>query len=148
MLLDSPLNKAGLLQIYFRTHKNVLVEVSPQCRIPRTFDRFCGLMGKESRPSSMQIAFHEHSSSIGFLLVQLLHKMSIRAEGSPVKLLNVIKNPVTDHLPIGCRKYLMTYNTDHFMLPRSFAEVCLSCFRALYHHHCFRRFTMRNRTNQ
>jgi hypothetical protein len=46
MLLDSPLNKAGLLQIYFRTNKNVLVEVSPQCRIPRTFDRFCGLMGK------------------------------------------------------------------------------------------------------
>lgn len=46
MLLDSPLNKAGLLQVYFRTHKNVLVEVSPQCRLPRTFDRFCGLMGE------------------------------------------------------------------------------------------------------
>ncbi|KAI6174558.1 hypothetical protein M3Y97_01003900 [Aphelenchoides bicaudatus] len=98
MLLDSPLNKAGLLQIYFRTTKNVLVEVAPQCRIPRTFDRFCGLM------------------------VQLLHKMSIRAEGSPIKLLNVIKNPVSDHLPVGCRKYLMSYNTDNFIMPNTFAQ--------------------------
>ena len=34
------------------------------------------------------------------LMVQLLHKLSIRAVGSTEKLLNVIKNPVTDHLPI------------------------------------------------
>jgi rRNA small subunit pseudouridine methyltransferase Nep1 len=46
MLLDSPLNKAGLLQIYIHTEKNVLIEINPQTRIPRTFDRFCGLMGK------------------------------------------------------------------------------------------------------
>lgn len=45
-LLDSPLNRAGKLRVFFRTTKNVLVDVSPQCRIPRTFDRFCGLMGK------------------------------------------------------------------------------------------------------
>jgi rRNA pseudouridine-1189 N-methylase Emg1 (Nep1/Mra1 family) len=44
-LLDSPLNKAGLLQIYIRTAKGVCIEVSPHTRIPRTFKRFCGLMG-------------------------------------------------------------------------------------------------------
>ena len=44
MLLDSPLNRAGLLQVYIHTAKNVLIEVHPQTRIPRTFDRFCGLM--------------------------------------------------------------------------------------------------------
>lgn len=44
-LLDSPLNKAGLLQIYIQTKKNVLIEVSPHLRIPRTFKRFAGLMG-------------------------------------------------------------------------------------------------------
>ncbi len=49
--------------------------------------------------------------------------MSIRAEGSPVKLLNVVKNPVGDHLPTGCRKYLMTYSTDNFMLPAQFASL-------------------------
>jgi len=46
MLMDSPLNRAGLLQVYIHTQKNVLIEVNPQTRIPRTFDRFCGLMGK------------------------------------------------------------------------------------------------------
>lgn len=44
-LLDSPLNKAGKLQVYVHTTKNVLIEVNPQVRIPRTFKRFCGLMG-------------------------------------------------------------------------------------------------------
>ncbi|RYE99995.1 MAG: hypothetical protein EOO41_00165 [Methanobacteriota archaeon] len=44
-LLDSPLNKAGLLQVYIETVNNVLVEVSPHTRIPRTFKRFAGLMG-------------------------------------------------------------------------------------------------------
>ena len=55
ILLDSPLNKAGLLRLFVRTEKGVLIEVSPQIRIPRTFKRFSGLM------------------------CQLLHKLSIRA---------------------------------------------------------------------
>lgn len=46
MLLDSPLNRAGMLQVYIHTEKNVLIEINPQTRIPRTFPRFCGLMGK------------------------------------------------------------------------------------------------------
>lgn len=45
-LLDSPLNKAGLLQVYIHTAKGVLIEVNPHVRIPRTFKRFSGLMGK------------------------------------------------------------------------------------------------------
>ncbi|GBP67342.1 Ribosomal RNA small subunit methyltransferase NEP1 [Eumeta japonica] len=45
MLMDSPLNRAGLLQVYIHTEKNVLIEINPQTRIPRTFKRFSGLMG-------------------------------------------------------------------------------------------------------
>lgn len=37
------------------------------------------------------------------VVVQLLHKFSIRSEGG-MKLLKVIKNPVTDHLPVGVKK--------------------------------------------
>lgn len=44
-LLDSPLNKAGRLQVYIHTAKGVLIEVNPAVRIPRTFKRFGGLMG-------------------------------------------------------------------------------------------------------
>ncbi|KAI9207831.1 Alpha/beta knot methyltransferase [Polychytrium aggregatum] len=83
-LLDSPLNKAGLLQVYIHTTKNVLIEVNPHVRIPRTFKRFCGLM------------------------VQLLHKLSIRSVNGPEKLLKVIKNPILDHLPPNCRKITMS----------------------------------------
>jgi len=83
MLFDSPLNKNGLLQVYVRTNKNVLFEIDPQTRIPRTYKRFAGLM------------------------VQLLHEFkiqSVEGEGSKT-LLKVIKNPVTMHLPMGCKKF-------------------------------------------
>lgn len=83
-LLDSPLNKAGLLQIYIHTAKGVLIEVNPHVRIPRTFKRFSGLM------------------------VQLLHKLSIRGQNGPEKLLKVIKNPVTDHLPANTIKLTLS----------------------------------------
>lgn len=46
MLMDSPLNRAGLLQVFVKTERNVLIEIDPQTRIPRTFRRFAGLMGK------------------------------------------------------------------------------------------------------
>ncbi|KKY28174.1 putative rna processing protein [Phaeomoniella chlamydospora] len=85
-LLDSPINKAGKLQIYIHTAKGVLIEVSPTVRIPRTFKRFAGLM------------------------VQLLHKLSIRSTNSQEKLLKVIKNPITDHLPPNCRKVTLSFD--------------------------------------
>lgn len=87
MLMDSPLNRAGLLQVYIRTEKNVLIEINPQTRIPRTFKRFAGLM------------------------VQLLHKFSVRANEHSAKLLQVIKYPVTDHLPVGCKKIAMSFSS-------------------------------------
>lgn len=87
-LLDSPVNKAGKLQIYIHTAKGVLIEVSPTVRIPRTFKRFAGLM------------------------VQLLHRLSIRSTNSQEKLLKVIKNPITDHLPPNCRKVTLSYDAE------------------------------------
>ncbi|MCO5576535.1 hypothetical protein L7F22_030346 [Adiantum nelumboides] len=45
-ILDSPLNKAGKLKgLYVMTDTKVLIQVNPHIRIPRTFKRFCGLMG-------------------------------------------------------------------------------------------------------
>jgi rRNA small subunit pseudouridine methyltransferase Nep1 len=79
-LLDSPLNKAGRMKLYIHTETNVLIEVNPKCRLPRTFQRFAGLM------------------------VQLLHKLKIRATDGPEVLLKCIKTPVTQHLPPGSIK--------------------------------------------
>lgn len=44
--------------------------------------------------------------------VQLLHKFSIKASDSPQKLMRVIKNPISDHLPVGCRKYAMSFSAS------------------------------------
>jgi len=106
MLFDSPLNRAGLLQVYVRTANNVLIEINPATRIPRTFKRFAGLM------------------------VQLLHKYSITASDSSLKLMKVIKNPITDHLPAGCRKILMSYSADGIkrpsqLVPESEEPICI-----------------------
>ena len=99
MLLDSPLNRAGLLQIYIHTNKQVLIEVNPQTRIPRTFDRFC-------------------------LMVQLLHKLSIRASETSQKLLKVIKNPISDHLPAGCPKYSTSFTADKMLKHEEIPSIC------------------------
>ncbi|KAI8607507.1 Alpha/beta knot methyltransferase, partial [Chytriomyces sp. MP71] len=40
--------------------------------------------------------------------VQLLHKLSIRSVSGPEKLLKIIKNPITDHLPPNARKITMS----------------------------------------
>jgi rRNA small subunit pseudouridine methyltransferase Nep1 len=81
-LMDSPLNKAGLLQVFIHTNKNQLITIDPQTRIPRTYKRFCGLM------------------------VQLINELKIQSveEEGKRTLLKVIKNPITQHIPIDCRK--------------------------------------------
>lgn len=43
-VLDSPLNKAGKMKLFVHTEKNVLIEINPKTRLPRTFKRFSGLM--------------------------------------------------------------------------------------------------------
>ena len=83
-LIDSPLNKSGGLQVYIKTTKGVLIEVNPAIRIPRTFKRFSGL------------------------IVQLLHKMKIKAGNTSTTLMKVIKNPFSQHLPPGTHVYGMS----------------------------------------
>ncbi|KAJ2752000.1 18S rRNA pseudouridine methyltransferase [Coemansia sp. BCRC 34490] len=85
-LLDSPLNKTGRLQVYIHTTADVLIEISPQVRIPRTFKRFSGLM------------------------VQLLHKMAIRSVNGHEKLLKVIKNPASQYFPPNSLRITFSYD--------------------------------------
>ncbi|XP_076950816.1 uncharacterized protein LOC143623898 [Bidens hawaiensis] len=88
-ILDSPLNKAGKLRaLYVRTEKGVLIEIKPHVRIPRTFKRFAGIM------------------------LQLLQKLSISAVGKREKLLRVIKNPVTQYLPVNSLKIGFSHSSE------------------------------------
>jgi rRNA small subunit pseudouridine methyltransferase Nep1 len=83
-IVDSPLNKSGLVKIYIQTQKHVLIDVHPSIRIPRTYKRFAGLM------------------------VQLLHKMKIKAATEKTTLLKIIKNPFSLYLPAGTISYGMS----------------------------------------
>ncbi|PLW19355.1 hypothetical protein PCANC_09107 [Puccinia coronata f. sp. avenae] len=85
-LLDSPVNRAGRLQVYIQTAAGVLIEIHPSVRIPRTFKRFSGLM------------------------VQLLHQLSIKSTTGKEKLLKVIKNPISDHLPPNSHKITLSFD--------------------------------------
>ena len=96
-VLDSPLNKSGKVRLLVHTEKNVLIEVNPSTRVPRTFKRFSGLM------------------------VQLLHRLKIRSADGNDTLLKVIKNPIGRHLPAGALCYGFSQHGKLFS-PTSFAE--------------------------
>jgi len=85
-LLDSPLNKAGKLLIFIHTAQNVLIEVHPSLRIPRTFKRFAGLA------------------------CELLQRNKIRAAGANEVLMKIVANPVSKYLPPGARRFGLSVN--------------------------------------
>ncbi|KAF2302097.1 hypothetical protein GH714_032713 [Hevea brasiliensis] len=86
-ILDSPVNKAGRLRaVYVKTDKGVLFEVKPHVRIPRNINDLLELC--------------------------LLQKLSITAVGKREKLLRVIKNPVTQYLPVNSRKIGFSYSSE------------------------------------
>lgn len=98
-LLDSPLNKAGKLLIYLHTAQNVLIEVHPSLRIPRTFKRFAGLA------------------------VELLQRHKIRAAGANETLMKVVSNPVEKYFPPGCRRFGLSVSGRSVKLRDFVAEV-------------------------
>ncbi|KAG8367833.1 hypothetical protein BUALT_Bualt16G0113800 [Buddleja alternifolia] len=89
MILDSRLNKSGRLKaLYVKTQQGLLLDIKPHVRMPRTYKRFSGLM------------------------VQLLQKLHITAAGKGEKLLRVIKNPVTQYLPVNSRKIGFSHSSE------------------------------------
>ena len=71
-LFDSPLNKVGLLKVYIHTNRNILIDINPKTRMPRTFKRFSGLF------------------------TQLLLKNEIKASGTNETLMKVINSDINN----------------------------------------------------
>lgn len=95
ILLQCPLNRAGLLQIYVRTENNELIKIDPQFHVPESFDEFTKI------------------------IVQLLHHLRpVRAKQCSKQLLKLIKNPVTLHLPAGCLKYGTSSKASRVIRPQ------------------------------
>lgn len=63
------------------------------------------------------ILYYIETYLIIHFLVQLLHKFSVRAAETSAKLMKVIKNPITDHLPAGCRKVATSFSAEKPIKP-------------------------------
>jgi len=55
-------------------------------------------------------------------MVNLLEKFSVRAGDAPIKLLKVIKNPVTDYLPPGTKTTLFSFKADSVIRSSAIAK--------------------------
>ncbi|SCU71556.1 EMG1/NEP1 methyltransferase, putative [Trypanosoma equiperdum] len=99
-LMDSPLNRAGMLQVFLRTKKGVVIAVDPRLRVPR------------------------HMRLFEKMMVSCLYRMKVRAANGSVSLLRVVKNPVTDHIPANCT--LIRVEKDGDAVPDIFAY-CATC---------------------
>lgn len=51
-------------------------------------------------------------------MAQLLFKLSIKAANTSEKLLRVVKNPISDHLPVGCKKLCSSFKATNLVSPR------------------------------
>jgi len=82
-LMDSPLNRHTLLQVYIETDKlkseNQVIEINPKTRLPRTYERFCGVFS------------------------QLIKGGRVKDKNSEEALLKIVKGNVREHLPEGTR---------------------------------------------
>ncbi|KAJ4831757.1 hypothetical protein Tsubulata_025528 [Turnera subulata] len=88
-IMDSRLRMAGNLKaVYIRTDDGILIKVDPNARIPRSLETFCDMM------------------------VELLQKFSIKAKGHPKKLLSLVKNPITQHLPASPLKLGLSFSSQ------------------------------------
>lgn len=56
-------------------------------------------------------------------MVQLLQRLSIRSTNSQEKLLKVVKNPITDHLPPFCRKVTLSFDAPVVRVSDYIAEL-------------------------
>ena len=112
-LLDSPLNRAGKLQIFLHTIGGVLITIDPRLRVPRSYRLFEKMM------------------------CMLLHKMKIRSTVNSIALMKIVKNPVTDHLPVHAKYIRMEVDgmlADPFELCRRLAQSSRPTKRSAFEH--------------
>lgn len=103
-LLDSRLNLCGGIQaVYVKTIQGHLIKIEPNLRVPRTLKGFCAMMS------------------------QLFQNLSIKGSGRSKcrKLLQMVQNPVTMHLPVGSQKIgLSSTSSKAVNLWKYFDSIC------------------------
>ncbi|KAJ1392462.1 hypothetical protein SESBI_35824 [Sesbania bispinosa] len=97
-IMSSRLRMAGRLRaVFIRTDEGILIRVEPQTQIPKTLGSFCNMMA------------------------ELLQNFSIKSKGNQGKLLRLIQNPVTQHLPVNSYKIGLSFSSSKTVKLRDFS---------------------------
>jgi len=83
--LDSPLNKTGGLELYIHTRNDKAIYISQELRVPRSYNRFVGLIEKLFREGKIEHEGNELLRLEDRTLQQLLDEVS---EGMDIKLMH------------------------------------------------------------
>nr|KYP57803.1 hypothetical protein KK1_004082 [Cajanus cajan] len=98
-IMSSRLCLSGRLRaVFIRTDEGILIRVAPQTQIPKTLGSFCNMM------------------------MELLQKFSIKSKGGHGKLLKLIQNPVTNHLPINSLKIGLSFSSTKAVQLRDYVS--------------------------
>jgi rRNA small subunit pseudouridine methyltransferase Nep1 len=80
--LESVLNKNGKLTLYIHTRNDEIVYVNPHTRIPRSYNRFCGLMEQLLKEKTIKDLMHiQKKSLLDFLDALPGEKVVMHREG-------------------------------------------------------------------
>ncbi|MGC8848853.1 MAG: 16S rRNA methyltransferase [Candidatus Bathyarchaeia archaeon] len=71
-LLGTPLNKRGLLECYVHTREDRVIAVDPRTRLPRSYDRFLGLIEQLFKHGAAPPDTHPLMKVKGLTLAQLI----------------------------------------------------------------------------
>ncbi|KAM7257882.1 hypothetical protein ACFE04_013623 [Oxalis oulophora] len=100
---DSTIAQAGRLRsVYVKTKQGHLIEIKPYVKLPDTYKGFSQLM------------------------LQLLQKLSITGAGKCGKVLQLVKNPVTQHLPPNSRKIGFSHSSEKLVKMQNYVDTVSS----------------------
>ncbi|RDX66454.1 Ribosomal RNA small subunit methyltransferase nep-1, partial [Mucuna pruriens] len=98
-IMSSRLCLTGRLRaVFIRTDEGILIRVEPKTQIPKTLGSFCNMMA------------------------ELLQKFCIKSKGGHGKLLRLIQNPVTHHLPVNSRKIGLSFSSPKAVQLRDYVS--------------------------
>lgn len=82
--LESVLNKKGRLNLYIHTRNDDIIYVNPKTRIPRSYNRFCGVMEGLLEKGTVEDLLRVEKKSLSQLLEELPgEKAVMHREGGP-----------------------------------------------------------------
>jgi rRNA small subunit pseudouridine methyltransferase Nep1 len=79
--LESVVNKRGDLNVYVHTYNDDIIYINPETRIPRSYNRFCGLMEKLFETGSIKELLSVHKRPLNNFLEELPGEVVVMEEG-------------------------------------------------------------------